>query len=93
MTRLVLLAFVRDRLVSMTERPRMWARKQEAFILQLALLVEISHLGTPERYNDKQQALLEELCGPAANCAVTDDVVDEEWAARAVQTTRKYVMP
>ena len=87
------LAFVRDRLSSMAERPSLWAGGQEAFILQLALLVEVSHVGTPERYWDKQQALLAELSGPDAGCAIPNDPVTPEWAKRTVQIARKYVMP
>ncbi len=87
------LAFVHDHLDSMAKQPLAWASGQEAFILQLALLVEISHLGTPERYGDKQQALLAELSGPDAGCTVPNDPVTPEWARQAVQTARKYVMP
>jgi hypothetical protein len=87
------LAFVRDRLLSMAERPSAWAGGQEAFILQLALLVEVSHIGTPERYGDRQQALLAELSGPDAGCAVPNDPVTPEWAKQAVMIARKYVMP
>ena len=88
-----LLAFVRNRLAAMAERPRMWAGEQEAFILQLVLLAEVSHVGTPERFADRQQAMLAELSGPDAGCAVPNDPVTPEWAAQAVQTARKYVLP
>ncbi len=84
---------MRSRLTEMAARPNMWAGGQEAFILQLVLLAEISHVGTPERFADRQQAMLAELSGPDAGCAVPNDPVTLEWAERAVQTARKYVMP
>lgn len=93
MTRAVLLAFVWDRLASMAARPATWAGGQEAFVLQLVLLAEISHLGTPERFSDRQPAMLAELSGPAAGCGVPNDPVTPEWAAQAVQIARKYVFP
>lgn len=93
MIRPAMLTFVRDRLAAMAARPIMWASGQEAFILQLVLLAEISHVGTPERFADRQQAMLAELSEPDAGCAVPNDPVTPEWAARAVQTARKYVLP
>ncbi len=93
MTVRLTLSFVRERLDSMTKQPQMWASGKEAFILQLALLVEISHLGTPERYRDKRQALLAELSGSDTSCEVPDDPITPEWARQAVQTARKYVIP
>ena len=93
MTRDVLLTFVRDRLASMAARPAEYADTQEPFILQLVLLAEISHLGTPERFSDRQPAMLAELSGPAAGCAVPNGPVMLEWAAQAVQIARKYVFP
>jgi hypothetical protein len=89
----ILVGFVRSRLASMAERPTTWAGTKEAFILQLVLLAEISHLGTPERFHDRQQAMMAELCGPGAGCSVPIDPITPEWAARAVETARKYVMP
>lgn len=87
------LLFVHDRLDSMAKRPEVWTCGQEAFILQLALLVEVSHLGTPERYREKQQALLAELSGLDLGCTIPNDPVTSEWVKQAVQTARKYVMP
>lgn len=88
-----MLAFVQGRLTAMAARPLMWAGGQEAFILQLVLLAEITHVGTPERFADRQQAMLAELSGPDAGCAVPNDPVTNEWARQAVQTARKYVVP
>lgn len=85
MTRLILLAFVRDRLANMVALPSLWASRQEAFIAQLVLLAEISHLGTPEPFALKDQTMLAELSGP-------DGLVTPEWATQAVQTARKYVL-
>lgn len=93
MIRPALLWFVRNRLADMAERPLAWAGGQEAFILQLVLLAEISHVGTPERFSDRQQAMLAELSGPAAGCAVPDDPITAEWAEWAVKIARKYVIP
>lgn len=85
--------FVKDRLDSMSKRPEMWAGSKESFILQLVLLAEISHLGTPERFSDRQQAMMAELCGPAAGCSVPIEPITPEWASQTVITARKYVMP
>lgn len=85
--------FIRDRLDSMSIRPAMWAGSKESFILQLVLLAEISHLGTPERFSDRQPAMTAELCGAAAGCSVPIDPITPEWASRAVVIARKYVMP
>lgn len=93
MTRAILLAFVWDRLAAMAARPSTWASGQEAFILQLVLLAETSHVGTPERFSDRQPAMLAELSGPVAGCVVPNDPVTPEWAAQAVQIARKYVFP
>lgn len=92
MTRPILLAFVRSRLTAMAERPGAWAGGQEAFVLQLVLLAEVSHVGTPERFADRQQAMLAELSGPGAGCVVPNGPVTPEWATQAVQTARKYVL-
>lgn len=93
MTRPAVLAFVQGRLTAMAARPLMWASGQEAFILQLVLLAEISHVGTAERFADRQHAMLAELSGPSAGCAVPNDPVTNEWARQAVLIARKYVMP
>ncbi len=93
MTRPILLAFVRDRLAAMAERPSAWASSQEAFILQLVLLAEISHVGTPERFADRRQAMLTELSGPGTGYEVPSDPVTRELATLAVQVARRYVIP
>ncbi len=89
----IVLAFIRDRLTAMAAHPTTWASGQEAFILQLVLLAEVSHIGTPERFADRQQAMLAELCKPDTSWAVSNNPITTEWAAQAVQVTRKYVMP
>lgn len=93
MTRGMVLAFIWDRLTAMAARPAMWADDQEAFILQLVLLAEISHVGISERFSDRQPAMLAELSGPAGGCAVPNGPITLEWAAQAVQIARKYVFP
>lgn len=85
--------FIGSRLDSMSGRPAMWAGSKESFILQLVLLAEISHLGTPERFSDRQQAMMAELCGAATGCSVPIDPITPEWASQAVIIARKYVMP
>jgi hypothetical protein len=88
MNRVAMIGFIKDRLDSMSRRPETWTGSKESFILQLILLAEISHLGTPERFLDKQQAMLAELVGLG-----TDDSVTPEWASQAIIIARKYVMP
>lgn len=85
--------FARDRLDSMSGPPAAWAGSRESFVLQLVLLAEISHLGTPERFSDKRQAMMTELCGAAAGCPVPIDPITPEWASQAVIIARRYVMP
>jgi hypothetical protein len=85
--------FIGSRLDSMSGRPAMWAGSKESFILQLVLLAEISHLGTPERFSDRQQAMMAELCGATAGCSVPINPITPEWASQAVIIARRYVMP
>lgn len=90
MTRQALMVFVRSRLDAMSQCPSVWSTSKESFILQLVLLAEISHLGTPEWFSDRLPAMLVELCG--GNKFPVDEVT-QEWARRTVDTTRKYVTP
>lgn len=82
MTRPILLAFIVGRLADMAARPTVWASGQE-----------VSHVGTPERFADRQQAMLAELSGPGAGCTVPNGPITLEWAKQAVLTARKYMMP
>lgn len=75
------LAFVRNRLLSMAEWPSLWAGGQE-----------VSCLDTPERYRDKP-ALLAALSSSSASCVIPNGPITPEWAKQAVQIASKYVMP
>lgn len=88
-TRPKLLAFVHNRLDGMAQRPRMWAATQEAFILQVTLLVEVSHVGGTKTFD--QQKLLSSLCGGSST--VPCGPIVEEWAYETIKLARLALCP
>jgi hypothetical protein len=81
-------SFVATRLESMASRPRSWAATKETFIVQLALLVEVSRIGLPKD-TGKPDALMSDLCGAEAGCAVPSNLLTVEWARGRVDIARK----
>ena len=85
----VVKSFVATRLESMASRPRAWAATKETFIVQLALLVEVSRIGLPKDAGSSD-ALMSDLCGAEAGCTIPSDLLTVEWARERVDIARKY---
>ncbi len=86
-------SFVSTRLESMASRPRSWAGTREVFIVQLALLIEVSWIGCTKRDDNWQGMLviMSDLCGSESGCVVPTDLLTLEWARDRVDIARKYV--
>ncbi len=86
-------SFVSTRLESMASRPRSWAGTREVFIVQLALLVEVSWIGRTKRDDNWQGMLviMSDLCGAESGCTIPVDSLTTKWARERVGIARKYV--
>lgn len=80
-------SFVAARLKQMHERPTMWASTQEAFGLQLALLIEVHEL-----YEDKKtpsHIVMTRIFGPGNT--VSHEPLDDDWAKHRVELVRRML--
>jgi len=78
--------FVRKRLQEMHDRPGMWASTQEAFGLQLALLVEVYELDIEPSSKMPQHVIMQRIFGPGNSVSV--EPLEESWA----QSTAAMIM-
>lgn len=86
-----LLAIVFNRLDKMGENPRQWASGQEAFIVQLVLLVEMSwFIETKGTWNPTE--LMSAICGVETN-TVPNGRITAAWARAAAAMARRFVRP
>ncbi len=88
-------SFVSTRLESMASRPRSWAATREVFIVQLALLIEVSWIGRTESLDNFRSmlAITSDLCGAESEYDGAVHLLTLEWARGRVDIARKYLAP
>lgn len=81
--------FVKQRLGAMFARPEMWAASNEAFGLQLCLLVEVYQLDVEPSSKIPTDKLMAGLFGPGP--VVKTEPLNVEWAQSAALAVRKIL--
>lgn len=85
-------AYLVGKLKTMTYDMAKWPDSKSEFVARLAILVEVSHLGTPESFESKEQEFYTEFSKNRLTEINADPIVPE-WAFHAVEIARKYMMP
>ena len=78
--------FVTKRLAAMERAPGMWASTQEAFGLQLALLVEFTELDKPDMYKTPPGLVMQRIFGPGNQ--TSNEPLEDDWAKERVSIAR-----